>query len=59
MIYMGYEFRAPPKTDLKEWKRIEDGVTKGLPWQIPTKRKLKPEKKISHALRKALGIQKK
>jgi len=57
MTYMGYKFRAPRMADMKEWKRIEDGVRQGLDWTKPTRRKEKPKPKISHALKKALGIQ--
>jgi hypothetical protein len=58
MTYMGYKFRAPRLADIKEWKRIEEGMKSGTDWQIPTKRKVKPQPTISHALKKALGIKK-
>jgi len=55
---MGYKFRAPPKANVEEWKRIEEGVKFGTQWQLRTKRKEKPQPKLSHALKKALGISK-
>jgi hypothetical protein len=58
MIYMGYKFRAPKKEDVRAWKKIEDGVRTGTPWEIPTIRKPKPVSKISPALKAVLGIQK-
>ena len=58
MAYMGYKFRAPPKANIKEWKRIEEGVKLGAEWQIRTKRKEEPQPKLSHALKKTLGISK-
>src|SRR5690606_11820866 len=58
MVYMGYKFRAPPKSDTKGWKRIEDGVKSGALWEKPTIRKEdKREEKISPRLKKALGIE--
>ena len=59
MTYMGYKFRAPAKASVREWARIEEGVRSGAAWEKPTKRKEKPKPKISHALKKALGIWKK
>jgi hypothetical protein len=59
MIYMGYEFRAPKKEDVRAWKKIEDGVRTGTVWEVATLRKQEPTPKISHALKAALGIQKK
>jgi hypothetical protein len=59
MTYMGYKFRAPRLADVKEWRRIEEGMKSGSDWQKPTKRKIKPKPTISHALKKALGIQNK
>ena len=59
MIYMGYKFRAPVSTAIKEWKKIEEGVKLGTDWQVTTKRKEKPKPTISRELKKALGVQKK
>jgi hypothetical protein len=59
MTYMGYEFRAPKKDDVRAWTRIADGVRKGSAWEDPTIRKQRPAPKISPALKAALGIQKK
>ena len=56
MVYMGYKFRAPPLSAIKEWKRIESGVKDGTDWTVPTIRKEKPKPKLSLTLKKALGI---
>ncbi|MDA1065846.1 MAG: hypothetical protein O3C43_05025 [Verrucomicrobia bacterium] len=60
MISMGYKFRAPNKSDVNEWKRIEDGIENGTEWEIRTIRKeVKKEKpKNSPEMKKALGITK-
>lgn len=57
MVHMGYKFRAPRCSNVKEWTRIEDGVKFGTPWEKPTvRKKSKIERKISPALKKALGF---
>jgi hypothetical protein len=56
MTYMGYKFRAPVSSAIRDWKKIEIGVRTGAAWQIPTKRKEKPTPKISPALKKILGV---
>ena len=57
MIYMGYKFRAPKKSDTKEWERIKKGIESGTDW---TKRTIRKEDKIektklSPQMRQALG----
>ena len=57
MTYMGYKFRAPKKSETKEWKRIREGVENGTDWTEKTIRKEeKIEKpKLSPQMRKALA----
>ena len=56
MVAMGYKFRAPRTSDLKEWSRIQKALRDGRDYGIPTVRKQKSKPKLSPQLRIALGV---
>ena len=56
MVFMGHKFRAPKRTDVREWSRIEPAIREGRDYGVPTVRKPEPKPKISPRLRIALGI---
>jgi predicted RNA-binding Zn-ribbon protein involved in translation (DUF1610 family) len=56
LVAMGYKFRAPKATDVREWSRIETALREGRDYGVRTVRKVKPNPKLSPQLRMALGI---
>ena len=61
MVYMGYKFRAPKRSEIKEWKRIREGVENGTDWTTKTIRKEEKTEapRLSPMMREALGTTKK
>src|SRR6185436_3360245 len=55
MVAMGYKFRAPKTTDVKEWSHIETALRKGCDYSIPTVRKQESKALLSPQLRITLG----
>ena len=45
MYYMGEKFKAPAKSNIKEWNRLKKCIENGEAWGIPSERKLKNKKK--------------
>ena len=56
MVYMGYKFRAPAKSNIDEWRRIERALNDGGDYGVATVRKQQPKPYVSSQLRIALGL---
>ena len=56
MVAMGYKFRAPKASDVREWSRIETALREGRDYGVRTVRKVKQKPKLSPLVRIALGI---
>ncbi len=51
MVAMGYKFRAPRSDNVKEWTRIEEALTTGQDYEIPTVRKKQEKPPITNRVR--------
>jgi len=62
MVYMGYKFRAPKMSNLKDWKKIESAVANGIDLKIAMRKipnKLMSQPKPVHystTMIKSLGL---